>query len=56
MATAVAEKQEQLVEVEEDRPQEAVRAPVAADKAFRPYDPDQALLMVTGPRSSVHPE
>ena len=45
MATATREKQEQLVEVEEARPQEAEPTPIAEQKTFRPYDPDQALLM-----------
>ncbi|MEX2105642.1 MAG: transposase, partial [Solirubrobacterales bacterium] len=42
---AATEMQERLVEVEEARPQEPERAPVAADKTFRPYDPEQVLLM-----------
>ena len=45
MAAAVAEKQEQLVEVEEARPEGPEPAPIAEQKTFRPYDPDQALLM-----------
>jgi transposase len=46
MAQALAGSQERLVEVEEARgavgPQ---RAPAAEDKVFRPYDPEQVLLM-----------
>jgi len=42
---AATVEQEQLVEVEQARPQTAERAPIAAEKTFRPYDPDQALLM-----------
>jgi transposase len=34
-----------LVEVERGEPVVAERAPVGAEKAFRPYDPDQVLLM-----------
>lgn len=45
MATALTEKQEQLVEIEDVRPQKAEPAPIAAEKTFRPYDPGQALLM-----------
>jgi len=45
MATAMTEKQEQLVEIEEARPDGLEPTPIAEQKAFRPYDPDQALLM-----------
>ncbi len=46
MAQALAEPQERLVEVEEvPTAAEPARAPVAEEKAFRPYDPDQVLLM-----------
>jgi transposase len=41
----VAVVQERLVEVGQARPREAGRVPIAADKTFRAYDPDQALLM-----------
>jgi transposase len=37
--------QERLVEVEVVRAPAAERAPVGAQKTFRPYDPDQVLLM-----------
>jgi transposase len=43
MATAVA--QERLVEVEADESAVGDRRPVGEEKTFRPYDPDQALLM-----------
>ena len=43
MATAVA--QERLVEVEADETVVSDRAPVGEEKTFRPYDPDQVLLM-----------
>ena len=43
MATAVA--QEQLVEVEVDDTVVSDRRPVGEEKTFRPYDPDQVLLM-----------
>jgi len=42
---AATVEQEQLVEIEQVRPQRTERAPIAAEKTFRPYDPDQALLM-----------
>jgi len=45
MATAVTERQEQLVGVEEAKGAEPERVPVGEEKTFRPYDPDQALLM-----------
>jgi len=41
--TALTEEQEQLVEIEQARPQEADRAPIAEQKTFRPYEPDQVL-------------
>jgi transposase len=44
MAAAVAEKQEQLVEVEE-QPEGPEPAPIGEQKTFRPYDPDQVLMM-----------
>ncbi len=37
--------QERLVEVEAAEVEPVARRPVAADKTFRPYDPDQVLLM-----------
>src|ERR1035437_4618059 len=37
--------QERLVEVEADETVVSDRAPVGEEKAFRPYDPDQVLLM-----------
>ena len=44
MAAAVA--QERLVEVEAvEASEEARRAAVGEEKTFRPYDPDQVLLM-----------
>ena len=43
MATAVA--QERLVEVEADELVVRDRRPVGEEKTFRPYDPDQVLLM-----------
>ena len=43
MATAVA--QERLVEVEADETVVSDRRPVGEEKTFRPYDPDQVLLM-----------
>ena len=43
MATAVA--QERPVEVEADETVVSDRAPVGEEKTFRPYDPDQVLLM-----------
>ncbi len=44
MATAVA--QERMVEVEAvEGPEGSQRAPVGEEKTFRPYDPDQVLLM-----------
>jgi transposase len=42
---AATVEQERLVEVEGACPAEAERAPIAEQKTFRPYDPDQALLM-----------
>jgi transposase len=42
---AATVEQERLVEVEGACPAKAERAPVAEQKTFRPYDPDQALLM-----------
>jgi transposase len=42
---AAAVEQERLVEVEEACPAEAERVPIGEQKTFRPYDPDQALLM-----------
>lgn len=46
MAQALAEPQERLVEVEESpAASEPGRAPIAEQKTFRPYDPDQVLLM-----------
>ena len=45
MAQALVEPQERLVEVEEARPAEPEYAPIGEEKAFRPYDPDQVLLM-----------
>jgi len=43
MAAAVA--QERLVEVEADETVVSDRGPVGEEKTFRPYDPDQVLLM-----------
>jgi transposase len=37
--------QERLVEVEAGEASRAARVPVGAEKTFRPYDPDQVLLM-----------
>ena len=37
--------QERLVEVEADESVVADRVPVGEEKTFRPYDPDQVLLM-----------
>ena len=37
--------QERLVEVEADETMVSDRAPVGEEKTFRPYDPDQVLLM-----------
>jgi len=42
---AATQMQERLVEVEEARPAEPERAPVGEQKTFRPYDPEQVLLM-----------
>jgi transposase len=42
---AVMVEQERLVEVGEARLREVERVPVAANKVFRPYDPEQVLLM-----------
>ncbi len=42
--TATVE-QERLIEVERAEPADGERAPIAEQKTFRPYDPDQALLM-----------
>ena len=42
---AVVDGQERLVEVEADESAVADRRPVGAEKTFRPYDPDQVLLM-----------
>jgi len=42
---AATVEQEQLVEIDQARPQTTERAPIAAEKTFRPYHPDQALLM-----------
>jgi transposase len=44
MAVA-ADGQERLVEVEADETVVVDRAPVGEEKTFRPYDPDQVLLM-----------
>ncbi len=41
----MAAAQERLVEVEQAVVEPAGRRPVGADKTFRPYDPDQVLLM-----------
>ena len=38
-------EQKRLVEVEMVAGSAAERAPVGAEKSFRPYDPDQVLLM-----------
>jgi len=43
MATTV--EQERLVEVEEVPAAEPERAPIGEQKAFRPYDPEQVLMM-----------
>jgi transposase len=45
MATTAVEPQERLVEVEEAPAAQPERAPIGEQKAFRPYEPDQALLM-----------
>jgi len=45
MAQALAEPQERLVEVEATEPEHSAPAPAAEEKTFRPYDPDQVLLM-----------
>ena len=45
MATVVVEGQERLVEVEVGESVVADRRPVGEEKTFRPYDPDQVLLM-----------
>ena len=45
MAQALAEPQERLVEVETTEPEHSAPAPAAEEKTFRPYDPDQVLLM-----------
>lgn len=46
MATAVAEAQERLVEVGGPAaPEEPGSSPAGEDKTFRPYDPQQVLLM-----------
>ena len=42
---AATVEQERLVEVEGACPAGAERAPIGEQKTFRPYDPDQALLM-----------
>lgn len=42
---AATVEQERLVEVEEARSTEPGRAPIGEQKAFRPYDPDQVLMM-----------
>jgi hypothetical protein len=38
-------EQERLVEVETVEAPAADRVPVGAEKTFRPYDPDQVVLM-----------
>jgi len=45
MAKAVVDGQERLVEVEADETVGLDRRPVGEKKTFRPYDPDQVLLM-----------
>lgn len=45
MAQALADPQEQLIEVEATASQRPTPAPAAEEKTFRPYDPDQVLLM-----------
>jgi transposase len=42
---AAAVEQERLVKVEEARPAGPERAPIGEAKAFRPYDPEQVLMM-----------
>ncbi len=43
MSATVA--QERLVEVTSEVPKRAEPSPVGEEKTFRPYDPDQVLLM-----------
>ena len=43
MSATVA--QERLVEVASEEPKRAEPSPVGEEKTFRPYDPDQVLLM-----------
>ncbi len=45
MAAAVAEPQGRLVEVELSEPERPELAAIAEQKTFRPYDPEQVLLM-----------
>jgi transposase len=45
MAQALAESQERLMEVEATEVERPEAAPIAEQKTFRPYDPDQVLLM-----------
>ena len=45
MATGVVEGQGRLVEVEAAQVAAAERRPAGEEKTFRPYDPDQVLLM-----------
>jgi transposase len=45
MAQAQAEPQERLIEVKASEPERAASAPAAEAKTFRPYDPDQVLMM-----------
>jgi len=45
MATAVVDGQERLVEVEVGETVVAERRPVGEEKTFRPYDPEQVLLL-----------
>lgn len=42
---AATVEQERLIETEKAEPAERERAPIGEQKTFRPYDPDQALLM-----------
>jgi transposase len=45
MAQALAELQERLIEVEPTEPERPELASIAEQKTFRPYDPEQVLLM-----------
>jgi len=45
MAQALVEPQERLMEVKATEPERSASAPAGEEKTFRPYDPEQVLLM-----------